>query len=155
MLKVMFWVFLVSEFSRQRYNVPTNVMEASWTHCKVWKNFGPIFSSVKCFDKYLENISLNNVQRQWHRYVLLKSFSENIAKFTGKHLCRSLFFNRVEAKVFIAYMLTVASERIVIRREKAQSSFDIPSNEAPTFLESVNMCIWVVGISNQLFTRGS
>ena len=143
------WDFLVSEFSRQLYNVPTNVMKASWAHCKVWKNFGPIFSSVKCFGKCLEITSLDNVQRQWARYVLLKSFFENVAKFTRKHLCRSLFFNRVEAKVF--YSTHVNNCFWTYSDLKGKSTLKWRS----TLLKSVNMGIWVVGISNQLFIRGS
>ena len=59
------------------------------------------------------------------------------------------FLIELKPKFFIAHMLTIVSERIVIQREKA------PSNKAPTLLKSVNMGIWVVGISNQLFIRGS
>ena len=30
-----------------------------------------------------------------------------------------------------------------------------PSNKTPALTNSGNMCIWVVGISNQVFIRGS
>ena len=32
---------------------------------------------------------------------------------------------------------------------------EVPSNETPVLIKSTNMDIWVVGTTNQLFTRGS
>ena len=63
-------VFLGPEFSTRLYKAPTSFIEVSWTHSEVLKNFGPYFSSAKCFDKSLEMNSLENVQRQSPRYGL-------------------------------------------------------------------------------------
>ena len=56
--------------------------------------FGSIFSPVQYFYKSLEITSFDNIQRQSPGYVLqICSFIfKNVAKFTGKHLCRILLF---------------------------------------------------------------
>ena len=40
-------------------------------------------------------ISVTEIQKQSPRDVLLKGALRNFAKFTEKHLCQSLFFNKV------------------------------------------------------------
>ena len=47
-----------------------------------------IFLLTKCFNMYYE-------QKQSPRRVLWKGVLRNFAKFTGKHLCQSIFFNKV------------------------------------------------------------
>ena len=37
----------------------------------------------------------SQLQKQWPGGVLLKVVLKNFAKFIGKHLCHSLFFNKV------------------------------------------------------------
>ena len=42
-----------------------------------------------------QNMSSINEQKQSTGGVLLKAVLRNFTKFTGKHLCQSLFFNQV------------------------------------------------------------
>ena len=99
--------FLGSEFYRWLCNAPTNVTKIFWRHCKVWKNFRPIFYSIKCFDKSLGITLLDNVQKQYPGYVLEKNFFSKISLFLQENTCAGI-------SSFIVHLQTAASERIII-----------------------------------------
>ena len=82
----------------------------------------------------------------------------NFAKFTGKHLCWNLLFNKVTGWSPVTFLKKTSPQMFSCEfhemfkdthREKA------PSNKAPALAKSTNMGIWVVRTANQLFIRGS
>ena len=99
-------------FKSRLVNTPTNVMKVSLTHRKVvWKTFGPIFSSVKCFGKSVEIILFYNVQsmrqsmRQSPRYMFCRKvfflkITSNFQKKTGVGFS---FLVKLKAAVFLWY----------------------------------------------------
>ena len=75
-------------------------MKVSWTPRKVvWKTFGPIFSSVKCFDKSLEITLFYNVQRPdicSEEKGFFSKITSNFQEKTGV----AFFFKKVEGCSF-------------------------------------------------------
>ena len=55
----------------------------------------------KCAEIYIIDISLCIWQKQPPKVFYKKDVLKNFAKFTGKHLCQSLFFNKVTGRNFM------------------------------------------------------
>ena len=85
-------------------------MKVSWTHRKVvWKTFGPIFSSVKCFDKSLEITLFYNVQRPDISSEEKFFFSKITSNFQEKTAKKASHFFLVKLKAAVFYGTPVNS----------------------------------------------
>ena len=82
--------------------------------CKISKNtFSYRTPLVAASDKWLNVLNKltlsDRLQKQPPEVLCKKRFLRNFAKFTGKHLCQSLFFNKVAGLFFTEHLRTTAS----------------------------------------------
>ena len=61
------------------------------------------FLKTSCFEKWGP---VTKSRSSYQRYSLKKGILRNFTKFTGKHLCQSLFFNKVAKKGTLAQLFS-------------------------------------------------
>ena len=67
-------------------------------------------------------------QKQTRRCSVKKGVLKNFAKFTGKHLCQSLFFNKVTARVSLFIKLQAYGLQLYLKKRLWHKCF--PENFA-------------------------
>ena len=83
-----------------RRNIKTKILSMllDIEHLLIILSFKILMKSILVYkngnDKYFKTAQIRNRSSHW-RCSVRKGVLRNFAKFTGKHLCQSLFFNKV------------------------------------------------------------
>ena len=86
--------FVFHSFSRQ--NLAPNPVNYNMAMSQTRVSIEWLFNEIKTFFKFVSLKSQVRIGRSsYRRCSVRKGVLRNIAKFTGNHLCQSLFFNKV------------------------------------------------------------
>ena len=72
------------------------------------------------------------VQKQHWRCTVKKCFLKNVAKFTGKHHCQSLFLNKADMQLIVNKPAFTCSKSTMEIQEQCVKSVKVTNNSART-----------------------